>query len=141
MIDCYHGVAVVFQQAGGGVRCSKCGTGWADRAAYFADMASRSETPESIVQWCKDTFPQYQSREMLAIAILEEAIELAVAVGVPKSEIALQCLDGTRKPVSEPFPGEVADLGINLLSFAAHEGIDLSQAMNDKMKKNRERFK
>ncbi len=137
MIDCFHGVALVYQQADGTVKCSLCGQGWADRRAYFLDMSTRAESPDSIFQWCRDTFPQYQNRQQLALFILEEAIELCRAVGVEKSEIALAALEGNVKPISEPFPGEVADIGINLLSFAAHENLSITAEMDKKMKHNR----
>ena len=140
MIDCFHGIALVFQQADGTVKCSYCGQGWASREAYFLDMTTRAESPDSIVQWCKDHYPQHQNRQQLALFILEEAIELCRAVGVPREDIALTALDGNMKPISEPFPGEVADIGINLLSFAAHEALSITAEMDKKMKQNRIRF-
>lgn len=150
MSNCSHGLGVV-RNFGTGVRCDLCKEYWTSRAAYFDAMIAnerqfltaareKEELSASVIDWCQKTFPESQNREHLALHILEEALELCVAVGVGRLDIHLLTLQKTYQSPSESFPGEVADLMINLTSFAAHEKLDLHKEVAAKMKKNLEKY-
>ena len=112
---------------------------------------SNGECQESIHNWVHDVFPEWSGVRARALAIVEEAIELAFATGlsyhemrsaidmVAQKEVQRALDDPNYKP--EDPKGEIADVYINVLAYAEEAGFDARKAMNEKMKKNRSRPK
>lgn len=111
---------------------------------YTALSLGIEETMESqgrVADWCKRNYPESQKTNLLALEVLKEAVELCLAVGLhPESVIETaenQAYKTFENGNSEPFPGEAADVGINLLSFLEFHGLDLWKVIDAKMIKNR----
>lgn len=126
-------------------------------ACYMRDEIERlrkaepkGETQQSVSQWCRDVFPEYLGLDNRSIAVLEEAVELALGCGVTPETIRSVIEVPIRKEIERGWqPGsqpdranleeEVGDLQINLFAIAEEAGIRTQGALNAKMEKNRSR--
>ena len=104
------------------------------------------ETPESVGTWVQRVFPEWAGAKGRALAVVEEAIELALAAGLPKHQIlsAVNLSFGqhdrrTAEPnyVPESDEGEVGDCLLNIYAYAYQRNIDPQAALDKKMAKNR----
>jgi len=104
------------------------------------------ETPETVGRWVQEAFPEWAGAKGRALAIVEEAIELAIAAGLTKEQIqsAVNLSTGQHERriqdpnyVAESDEGEVADTMLNVYAYAYVRGIDLQAALDKKMAKNR----
>jgi NTP pyrophosphatase (non-canonical NTP hydrolase) len=110
------------------------------------------ETQKSVHSWCVATFPRYASKKGHALALLSEAVELALAAGLA----AGLAFDTIRRAVEVPIikhlnrltegeplesdAGEVADVLVNVYAYAEEAGIDAQAELDKKMKENRQRL-
>lgn len=107
------------------------------------------ETQESVYQWTKDTFPRHVGVHGRAVALVEEAVELALAAGLTAEDIYDTVRIPIQKAVSdiierkpqESDRGEIADVLICVYAYAAEAGFDSQEALDDKMAVNRSRSK
>jgi hypothetical protein len=100
-----------------------------------------SETQKSVAEWCRERYPNCQYRERLALEILTEAVELCMAVEIPEYHLR-EVFDRKvnqilSEGVSEAFPGELADITINLWNFLENEHLTAEEVVTEKMKHNR----
>jgi NTP pyrophosphatase (non-canonical NTP hydrolase) len=103
------------------------------------------ETPQSVYEWIKATFPEWKGTPGRALAVVEETVELALAAGLQPEQLqtavdlAVQKFRA-RESAGEPpesDEGEVADTLLCLYAYAYERGIDPFEALEKKMKKNR----
>ena len=115
----------------------------------IVDM-SQGETQESLNTWVHESFPEWSGPKGRSLAIIEEAVELALVVGLTSEEILsavnLPIIKEAKRRedpdyVPEGPEGEVADIYLNVLAFAEEVGVDAKKALNHKMKINRSRPK
>lgn len=104
------------------------------------------ETQETVGQWTRENFPQYESVTGRFTAIIEEMVECGMAFGVPHQHILSTVENAIKrelaKPPHTPNPGEeLGDLEMNVWAFAEHVGHDAYESMCAKMGINRSRPK
>lgn len=105
------------------------------------------ETQQTIHEWCKATFPRHVGKKGRAIALLEEAAELALAAGVGFDAIRQAVEVPMKKHIiremrNEPMEsdaGEVADVLLCLYAYAEEGSIDSHRELDAKMAENRSR--
>lgn len=105
------------------------------------------ETQKTIHEWCKDTFPRHVGKKGRAIALLEEAAELALAAGVGFEAIRQAVEVPIKKHIAridagvelESDAGEVADVLLCLYAYAEEGSIDSHGELDAKMRENRSR--
>lgn len=106
------------------------------------------ETPETVGEWIRATFPEWSGPQGRALAIVEEAVELALASGLSHEQIQSAVnlsfhQDTTRKQQSDYVPesdeGEVADIMLNLYAYANEQGYNIQASLDKKMEKNRKK--
>lgn len=106
------------------------------------------ENQVTVNSWVHEAFPEWAGPRARALAIVEEAVELAIATGLNTEEIISAVRlpiikDEMRRQDSNYVPegpeGEVGDVYINVLAYAEEIKVDAKKAMNDKMKVNRSR--
>lgn len=109
------------------------------------------ETQQTVNAWVHECFPEWAGPRGRALAVVEEAIELALATGLTKDEIqsAVEVpiqkemlrreADPNYKP--EAVEGEIADTLLNVLAYAEEVGVNAHAALNAKMCINRSRPK
>ena len=112
---------------------------------------TNGENQVTVHSWVKDVFPEWSGVRARALAIVEEAVELALATGLTKPEIEsavnLPCVKEFKRIAADPNykpedpRGEVADVYINVLAYAEEAGFDAKKELDAKMKKNRSRSK
>jgi NTP pyrophosphatase (non-canonical NTP hydrolase) len=103
------------------------------------------ETPETVGTWVERVFPEWSGPKGRALAVVEEAVELALAAGLPSAQIQtavnlsvsqhIRRFDVGVTPESDE--GEVADCLLNIYAYAYQRGIDPQTALDKKMAKNR----
>lgn len=94
--------------------------------------------------WITATFPEWKGPGR-ALAVVEEAVELALAAGLNKEQIqsAVDLSTGQHDCrvaagiAPEALQGEVADLLLNVYALAEDNCFDANEAMTQKMKHNR----
>jgi len=101
-----------------------------------------SETQKSVHEWCKVTFPRFMGQQGRATAVLEEAVELALAAGVNTETIYATVRvpimkESTRNQANAPE--EIADVLVSLYSCAEEMGLDAHAELGKKMELNRSR--
>lgn len=108
------------------------------------------ETQKSIHEWCKATFPRHVGKQGRAVALLEEAVELALACGVESDAIfaavrvpilkeAIRVSTGEREHHPDNDLEEVADVLLCLYAYAEERGCDAHAELDNKMAVNRTR--
>lgn len=105
------------------------------------------ETQKSIHEWCKATFPRHAGIKGRAVALVEEAVELAIAAGLDAETISAAVMTPMRKEVMRLARGEapggqaeeIADVLLCLYAYAEEAGIDSHQELDQKMAINRNR--
>jgi hypothetical protein len=100
-----------------------------------------NETQKSVTEWCRIHYPNFQNRERLALEILTEAVELCMTLDIPEYHLR-EVFDRKVNQIlsegnSEAFPGELADVAINLWNFLENEHLTLEEVVTEKMKYNR----
>lgn len=108
------------------------------------------ETQKSVHEWCKATFSHYVGVKGRAVALLEEAVELALGCGMDEATIEavvkvpilkekILMANGERNWSSEDDEGEVADVLLCLYAYAEEANHDAHVALDRKMAVNRSR--
>jgi hypothetical protein len=108
------------------------------------------ETQKSVHEWCKATFPRHVGLQGRAIALIEEAVELALACGTPRDAIEasvrvpilkedIRLKIGERNWHQREDAEEVADVLLCLYAYAEEAGYSAHQELDDKMEINRSR--
>lgn len=103
------------------------------------------ETDETIIAWCRQTFgPEENDVSVRYARLLEEVIELGVALGIPSSRITdiawislAKSADSFNK--SEEVPGEAADTDLTLTALLGALGLDRQKIRIERMRRNRAR--
>jgi NTP pyrophosphatase (non-canonical NTP hydrolase) len=111
---------------------------------------TNGETQQTVNAWVHDCFPEWSGPRARALAIIEEAVELALATGLSteeiKSAVDLPIIKETMRRLDPDYvpegpDGEVADTLLNVLAYAEEIKVDAHKALNEKMKINRSRPK
>jgi NTP pyrophosphatase (non-canonical NTP hydrolase) len=108
------------------------------------------ETQKSVHEWCKATFPRHVGLPGRAIALIEEAVELALACGVepvtieaavkvPMIKESIQQQIGEYKWHDRYDAEEVADVLLCVYAYAEEAGYDAHKELDLKMETNRTR--
>jgi NTP pyrophosphatase (non-canonical NTP hydrolase) len=108
------------------------------------------ETQKSIHEWCKATFPKHIGEQGRAVALLEEAVELALAAGVKEDAImaavkvpilkeTIRVSTGERERKYDDDLEEMADVLLCLYAYAEERGGDAHAELDRKMVINRGR--
>lgn len=108
---------------------------------------TNGENQETIKAWVEESFPEWCGPKHRALAIVEEAVELATIAGLSRDEVqsavnlSFTKFEARAAAGEEPESdeGELGDIYINVLAYAAERGLDARAALNKKMKKNRSR--
>jgi hypothetical protein len=103
------------------------------------------ETQKSVHAWVSETFPEWSGPQGRALAIIEEAVELGLTAGLSKEKIQsavnLSVGQAERRAAAgtpvEADEGEVADIQLNLWTYAEERGFSAQDAVDKKMAKNR----
>lgn len=101
----------------------------------------------SIMQWVNERFPAFENQEKERIRrvlrVFEECTEFCMAAGVQSHQLitVLQFVAGKEQSAPGSEPVEYADLLITLAAYENRTGINSQQAVNYKMRKNRQRPK
>jgi len=103
------------------------------------------ETPETVGTWVRRVFPEWSGAKGRALAVVEEAVELALAAELTPDQINtainLSYVQSARRLAEGQPPesdeGEVADCMLNVYAYAFERGIDPLAALDKKMAKNR----
>jgi hypothetical protein len=107
-----------------------------------------TETQKSVYQWCKATFPKFAGLKGRAIALVEEAVELALAAGVNPEAIRAAAnvpilkeeeTHWTALAVPNRDAEEVADALLCVYAYAEEAGYDAHRELDEKMALNRGR--
>lgn len=93
-----------------------------------------SEDQDTIGQWQKQTFPG-ASLYSAVVRMLQEAHELVGLFWIDRDH----ALQHPKMPDKDKIAGEIADVYITLVGVAEKAGVNIQQAVNTKMKINRER--
>lgn len=102
------------------------------------------EDQHTVYEWTKTAFPGLDNQTARTVAVLEEAIELAVAAGL-KPERILNVVNVTLAKVHKQknFPGndqeETADLLSCIYAYAGQRKFDAHEELDNKMVINRGR--
>jgi NTP pyrophosphatase (non-canonical NTP hydrolase) len=110
------------------------------------------ETQKSVHEWCKATFTRHIGVKGRAVALVEEAVELALACGVDSKAIksvvevpiikeSIRLFNGERKWHDREDAEEVADVLLCLYAYAEEAGYDAHKELDEKMALNRTRSK
>jgi NTP pyrophosphatase (non-canonical NTP hydrolase) len=107
------------------------------------------ETQKSVHGWCKAMFPGYVGVKGRAVALIEEAVELSIAAGVPYDTIRAAVEVPILKETVRMGSGqswnpnadreEVADVLVCVYAYAEEAGYDAHQELDEKMELNRSR--
>lgn len=101
------------------------------------------ETQESITAWGLEAFPN-QTLKSNYLHVIEEVVELGVALGIDKQDI-LNVVSGSYTKSANDFndqskvSGEIADAYISVAGLASSLNINISEAVDEKMIVNRSR--
>ena len=97
-------------------------------------LDSFMETQKSIGDWQSKTFPNV-SLYSSVVRMLQEAHELVGLFWIDRDH----ALQHPQMPPTAKIANEIADVYITLVGVAEKAGINIEQAVNDKMKVNRQR--
>lgn len=103
------------------------------------------ENQKSVFAWIHATFPEWAGVKGRALAVVEEAVELALAAGLSpedlQSAVDLSVGQHNRRVEAglplEAIQGEVADVLLNVYALSEGAGFDANEVMTEKMEKNR----
>jgi NTP pyrophosphatase (non-canonical NTP hydrolase) len=102
------------------------------------------ETQETVTEWTTQAFPDQLTPEQAYVSLLEETIELGVALGVLDDRILTvvnislgKSKADFRKP--EAVPGEIADVSLSIKFVASMVGVSEQECLDEKMRLNRKR--
>lgn len=99
------------------------------------------ETQKSITEWGDEHYPD-ESLEQLFHNLVEEVAELGATLGVAHADAARTLAISYEKSAGEfadrsKTASEIGDVDISLKFLASHAGIDVAEATDAKMAKNR----
>jgi phosphoribosyl-ATP pyrophosphohydrolase len=106
------------------------------------------ETEASILDWLDATFPRSpnvaKELDTCVAAVLEEAVEVAVASGMILPRVLRIVETCYRKSIADfgntaEVPGEAADVHLTLVNLCDRFGVSLDGAVQARMKRNRSR--
>ncbi|MFH1590486.1 MAG: nucleotide pyrophosphohydrolase [archaeon] len=103
------------------------------------DSATIGSVKEKIKEFCDERdWDQYHNAKDLAIGVITEAAELLEHFRFKSTDEAVEILseDKSREEVSD----EMADIVIFLFRLAEKYGIDISDSVESKLKKNAEKY-
>ncbi len=104
------------------------------------------ENQETINQWCNQRFGIPVSPKPPMLRVIDEVVEASMAVGITLPEIIERVTFEYNRQANKPVPPHIDELAseiagiIIVLNRVAHAAnIDINQAIEDEMAKNRKR--
>ena len=110
------------------------------------------ETQKPVYDWCTSMFPKHVGTKGRAVALVEEAVELALAAGVnadviqaavkvPMLKELIRLSNGERSSHQREDAEEIADVLVCVYAYAEEAGYDAHDELDKKMAINRSRPK